>query len=410
MTEAIDNLREKFRSLGLILPDEIQSHFNPLSHNDNIVDLFSGEIIHTGWGDAVIFRNQYPNNYSHGDISFEHNINILNFMKLLKPGFQDLINIEDLVFLDTETSGLAGGTGTFVFLIGFGYFLGGQFQVIQLFMRDPGEEQGLLTAFTELLGGKSNIVTFNGKSFDIPILRTRHMLHGFSFPLQDCFHLDLLHISRFIWKNRLPSRALKDLETEILHLVRSDDEVPGWLVPQIYFDYLRTGDVAPLGGVLYHNRMDIVSLAALFIKIVNLINDPIVETAYGLDLAAIARVYVAAGQAQAAINVYETSLVKGIPAEFQISTILKIANIYKKEQNWIKATPLWEKAVECGSIEACVELSKMNEHHLKDNLKALEWVEKAIELQSKSQIQKISRVEYEITIRSDRIKGKLSRV
>ena len=130
-------------------------------------------------------------------------------------------------------------------------------------MRDPAEEAGMLEALAEFLAPTQALVTFNGKAFDAPLLITRYTLHNIPFPFKDYAHLDLLPLARRLWRDRLPSRALKYLEENVLSAPRTLEEVPGYEIPYLYFDYLRSRDARPLKGVFYHNAMDVVAMAAL---------------------------------------------------------------------------------------------------------------------------------------------------
>ncbi len=169
----------------------------------------------------------------------------------------------DFAFLDTETTGLSGGTGTYAFLVGVARFEDEGLHLAQFFMRDPSEEPGLLAALEEFLAPCQALVTFNGKAFDAPLLLTRYLCHGWQPPFQGLAHVDLLHLARRLWRDRLPSRTLTMLEAHILGAGRSEEDIPGWLIPEMYFTYLQTGDPTPLKSVFYHNAMDVISLVAL---------------------------------------------------------------------------------------------------------------------------------------------------
>src|SRR5262249_23063626 len=171
-------------------------------------------------------------------------------------------DLNEAVFLDTETTGLAGGAGTAAFLIGVGYVPGSRFVVRQYFMRDYHEEGALLEALDQELRRFKRIVTFNGKMFDVPLLDARFRLNRGRFPLTDAPHLDLLHPARRLWKLRLDSCRLQSLEVELLGLRRVGD-ISGDQIPTIYFDWVRRQDARALARVFEQNRQDILSLAAL---------------------------------------------------------------------------------------------------------------------------------------------------
>lgn len=179
------------------------------------------------------------------------------------------------VFIDTETSGLAGGTGTVTFLVGAGYFTDSVaanypadtaprlvFRLEQCFMRDFDDEEPMLQYLDGVFKRAETIVSFNGKTFDIPLLRTRYLFSRIPFRLDSALHYDLIHAVRRIWKLRLNNCSLQNIEREIMGIRRHGD-IPSAEIPQIWFDYLRTRDARTLPGVFYHHKNDILSLVAL---------------------------------------------------------------------------------------------------------------------------------------------------
>jgi tetratricopeptide (TPR) repeat protein len=283
--------------------------------------------------------------------------------------------------LDTETSGLAGGTGTYVFLVGIGFRIEHGFKLAQIFMRDPSQEPALLAAITQILDSFDTIVTFNGRTFDVPLLNTRHVLNGFTSPFSAMSHVDLLPLARRLWRNRLPSRALSSLEIEILGLQRTREEVPGWMIPEIYFDYLRNGDARQLEGVFYHNAMDIVSLAALFNYMADMLEGPLGNPLLpGLDLVALARLYEDLQDWETAILLYERGLDQGLPQDFFIQTLERFAQLYRRQENWEGAVNLWKKAAGHKHLDAYIELAKYYEHQQRDYDQAIQWTQNALEL------------------------------
>lgn len=197
----------------------------------------------------------------------------LRALKLLAPGAVDEIaDPEQWLFLDTETTGLAGGSGTYAFLVGIAWWEGGGLEIEQFFLREYSEERSLLFALRERIAEHPVLVTFNGKSFDWPLLETRYrMSRKFSIP-SPVAHLDFLHPARNLWRLRLGSVRLSELERHILGWHRGADVLSGQ-IPQIYFDYLRGGRAEPLVPVLNHNQMDLRGLAALSSRILSLLND-----------------------------------------------------------------------------------------------------------------------------------------
>jgi uncharacterized protein YprB with RNaseH-like and TPR domain len=378
-----ESLSDKLKALGVNLG--AGNHLKSSRQNLNevpIEQVLSGSDHETIYGKTFQFVQNYPKGYALGNILLGSacNLDMLFVWANKTQSSSSRLEVTDFIFLDAETSGLAGGTGTFAFLLGLGFYSPNGFQVIQLFMRDPSQETALLASLTHYFSRFKGVITFNGKSFDIPLLNGRHILHGLTSPFKDLFHIDLLPLSRRIWHNRLDDRSLKNLEIQILGLTRTQEEVPGWMVPEIYFDYLKTKDARPLSGVFYHNLQDIVSLAALFQYTSEMLLQPFATVdPHCLDLIAIARIYEEAGFFDQAIRIYEHSLKQGLPEEFFIQTLMRYADIFRKQQNWISAIQLWERAAGYNQLTAGVELSKYYEHHAKDYSRALYWAEKSYE-------------------------------
>lgn len=278
------------------------------------------------------------------------------------------------LFLDTETTGLERGTGTLVFLVGMGFWRANRFRLLQFFLPEPIQESAMLSRLAEIVPTFQYIVTFNGKAFDIPILQSRYILNTLRPPFNGLGHLDLLPLARRLWKNRLPSRAMRDLERDILKFSRSQEDIPGWMIPEVYLQYLKTKDPKPLLGVFYHNEMDIVSLAALANYMDDLIHDPPHALhSESPDWIAVGHLYEDLGHTPKAIHLYQHSLEAGLPERFIAPTLMSLAAIYKKEKNWPCAIALWEKAAKKGDVSACIEIAKFYEHQEKNYALSQKW-------------------------------------
>jgi tetratricopeptide (TPR) repeat protein len=288
---------------------------------------------------------------------------------------------QDFVFLDTETSGLSGGTGTYAFMVGAGRFEEGEFHLAQFFMRDPGEEAALLEALADFLAPASVMVTYNGKAFDAPLLKTRYRLHDMPVPFTDLIHLDLLPLARRLWRDRLPSRTLKYIEENVLAAPRSSEEVPGYEIPYLYFDYLRSGDARPLQGVFYHNNMDIIALAAMLNHTNHMLVEPFHESIeHGLDRIALAKLFEDLGQWDQAARLYERGLQESLPEADFGQAVRRLSTLQRRRGDLPAALQLWEKAADAGHIYAHIELAKHHEHRLRDPLIAIQWTRSAREL------------------------------
>ena len=345
-----------------------------------VEEVVAGRFIDTGNSRTFLIEEDFPATYLHGQVG----LRITTVPQTIAEwaGKREIIeqNPEQMVFLDTETSGLAGGTGTFAFLVGVGRYTQHGFHLAQFFMRDPLEEPALLLALEDFLAPCQTIVSFNGKAFDIPLLETRYTLQGWKSPFINLAHVDLLHLARRLWRDRLPSRTLANLEVQILKVGRTDEEIPGWMIPQMYFDYLRSGDARPLKRVFYHNAMDVVSLAALLNHTSSLLEDPLSRQTNDLiDLAAVARLLEDLGHTDRATELYETCLNADLPEDIYHETLHRLSMLHKRNYNYMAAIPLWERAAMQRRIYAFEELAKYYEHHAQDLAQALKWTREALE-------------------------------
>jgi RNase_H superfamily len=265
-------------------------------------------------------------------------------------------NPERWLFLDTETTGLSGGTGTYPFLVGIAWWDAGGLQVEQFFMRDLDEEHSLLLELSERMTERPVLVTFNGKCFDWPLLETRYRMTRKISSSTPSVHLDLLHPARRIWRLRLGSVRLKELERQVLGeggraLEWSrDDDIDSSLIPQMYFDYLRGGPVEPLAGVFHHNQMDLRGLAALTGKILALFDsgNGLPDSAHHgmhdpIDLFGVSRVLLRNGHAARARELHESALRSGLPHPVERLAQRDLAQLAKRELDYIRANSLWEE-------------------------------------------------------------------
>jgi hypothetical protein len=362
----------------------------PAPETDNryeIGSIMTGSVFSTPAGETFVHEEKFPADYHHGQVP----IKLTAPLNVMSAWAADVrlqnLPIESFAFLDTETSGLAGGTGTYAFLVGAGRFINDEFVLQQFFMRDPTEEPALLEGLANFLAPCEALVTFNGKSFDAPLLKTRYTLHQIPVPFKNYAHLDLLSLARRLWRDRLESRALKFLEENILEAPRNSDEVPGYEIPWLYFDYLRTGDARPLKGVFYHNAMDVVAMAALLNHTASMLEDPFHESIeHGLDVIALAKLYEDIGQWETAARLFERGLEKAhstgsgqaLGEEDFWKAVSRLSVLQKRRGNFDEAISLWEKAASEGHIYAFVELAKYYEHKKRDTRSALKWTKSAL--------------------------------
>jgi len=251
-------------------------------------------------------------------------------------------------------------------------------------MRDPIEEPALLAALVEFLQPCRALVTFNGKGFDVPLLTTRYVANNQESPLGDLPHLDLLPLARRLWRDRLPSRSLGYLEQHVLGIARTQEDVPGWLIPDLYFDYLRDGDARPLKDVFYHNAIDILSMVTLLNHMSGLLQNPLRDPpnqgqVHALDLVAMAKLFETLGRVETALLLYERGLSRDLSTEDRLNAIERFSFALKRYGRMRAAIDLWTEAARSGQIYAHVELAKLYEHRERDYAAAQRWTQAAID-------------------------------
>ena len=402
------SLADKLKSLGVKVGTADLPPARPASRLD-VDAVVPGEFRRTRQGDVFVACQRFPLDYLHGRAS----IAIPPLSAMLTDWAADprlaSIPTGSLAFLDTETSGLSGGTGTYAFMVGAGRFVEGGFELAQFFLRDPSEEPALLEGLADFLAPCSALVTFNGKAFDAPILRTRYTLHSIPSPIAEFAHLDLLPLARRLWRDRLPSRTLKFLEESVLSAPRTTEEVPGYEIPWLYFDYLRTRDASPLKGVFYHNAMDVVAMAALLNHMNAMLGDPFSGSVeHGLDFVALGRLYEDLGHWEQAARLYEHGLEHELAeVDFGLA-VRRLSSLQKRRGDLDEAVRWWEQAAEQGHIYAHIELAKYYEHRLRDAQAAIRWAEAARLQASRQEMPAYVRAHWleEIEHRLDRLRRK----
>jgi uncharacterized protein YprB with RNaseH-like and TPR domain len=314
-------------------------------------------------------------------------------------------DLRQAVFLDTETTGLAGGTGTAAFLIGAGWVEGERFVVRQYFMRDYHEEAALLQGLADDLARFSRIVTFNGKIFDVPLLDARFRLARSRFALAEAPHLDLLHPARRLWKARLESCRLQSLEVELLGLRRHGD-IPGDDIPRVYFDWVRRRDARLLARVFEHNRQDIVSLAALAVLACRWVEEGQAEDPR--DVFSLARVLERARLFERSDEEYRRTVALGA-GKLRGPALLRLGSRAKRAGDFERAAELWEEAGEAGEPEGWRELAMHHEHRTRDLEAALGAVERGMGLVSKDRDARSWHLQESFRHRRDRLRRKQAR-
>lgn len=373
------DLRERLRRLGVVRGARLlpPSPRRPVA----IESVLPGRFYETPAGRCWLARTDYPAGYAHGRLPLQSFMALpVNILAVIS-GDPSLATVppSQALFLDTETTGLSGGTGTMAFLVGLGFFEGDRFVVLQAFLRDPGDEPALIHFLDEFLPRFRWLVTFNGRGFDVPILQNRFVLARRPFPLDGVPHLDLLPIARRLWRERLVSCALTALERDILGVVRDQADIPSGVIPLVYRDYLRTGDAREIPRILYHNRIDILSMPVLAAHLGRVFADPEGEVGLsGEELGVLARWYQEAGWEGEAL--LRAAIRRARPGAGRARWLAELALTVKRRGEWGRSVEWWQQlALEAPDrVGPVVELAKVYEWHLSRPALALGWAREAL--------------------------------
>ncbi len=353
---SLDELRRVIRRIETARP--------PRPAAEPIERVVDGELLETDEGSVVVVSRAYALTHRHGgEVLGDLRAAPLPLLARAARVDGELGAAEGLLFLDTETTGLAGGTGTYAFLVGVAYLEGTRLVVKQYFMRDFDDEPALLTALEPLLARARAVVTFNGAGFDLPLLETRFVLARRRWPMS-LPHLDLLRPARRVWTGWLADCRLSTLESDVLGLTREDD-VPGAMIPLLYFDYLRSRRAAPLRRVFEHNRSDVLSLVALVSWFGRALagESPVRPE----ELAGLGRLWEPV-DLERGLACYRAALEAGLPESVARWARLRLAWWEKRAARWEAARTLWEAARGHRVFDPrpWEELAKYHEHRARD--------------------------------------------
>jgi uncharacterized protein len=332
-------------------------------------------------------------------------------LELLAPGsWREIADPRRWLFLDTETTGIAGGTGTYPFLVGLAWWDAGGLEVEQLFMRDYSDEHSLLVALAERIAERPVLVTFNGKSFDWPLLETRYRMTRKIRPPVLGAHLDFLHPARNLWRLRVGSTRLAELELKVLGWNRGSD-INSWLIPELYFDYLRGGPPEPLLPIFHHNQKDLRGLAALATRILSLLANPEAQDRDALELYGVSRICERHGDRARARQHYAQSIARELPVETALAARSALARLAKRDGDFALALELWEGILGNSreGLEAYEQLAMYYEHRARQPHRAAALAKQAlVELRGANRLGRIGRAYYRE--RRERFKQRLARL
>jgi len=353
------------------------------SPKDDISKYVTGSFFPTKDGEIFIARHTYDMDHQHGKYSLDDIVDLEGRdLKILSNSSSKIkFELNRTLFLDTETTGLAGGVGTAAFLIGIGYFYENKYIVEQFFMRDYNEEAAMLKLLAEKAANFDTIVTFNGRSFDLPLLETRMILNRIDPALSRLRDVDLLHPARRIWGLRLSDCRLGTLENEVLEFQRAEDDIPGSLIPGIYFDYLQFGNADKLYKVFYHNEKDVVSMVGLLQSEHRYFADPTRQKEIKpLELYQMGKYFERNRDWTMALACLEKAI-PNLRESYRIDSLFRLAMIHKRNGRWTEAVGIWKDLVTEDnpfSLQPFVELAMYYEHKEKNIVTALNYSTNAL--------------------------------
>jgi uncharacterized protein YprB with RNaseH-like and TPR domain len=339
---------------------------------ERVGDMLGGTVAENAFGQCLVVERRYESDRWHGAIRIgDCDLRSGDGLAVLDPGLEmrgrasgpDAVAeaLSRAVFIDLETTGLSGGAGTLAFLVGLGFFDLGAFQVRQFLLTSHAGERALLAAVAECFDDADLIVTYNGKTFDVPVMETRWVFHRMEPALVGIPHFDMLHPARRLWKVRtIESTAgddggcrLSTLERALFGFRRVGD-VPGGEIPGRFFQFLRSGDPRPLEPVLEHNRLDLVSLAAVMSRGLQLARDGHASCRDGAEALALGRVYeraagddAAEGRTQMLARAeacYSKAAESGKP-DVRGEALYRLGLRHRRERRFVEAAAIWREVI-----------------------------------------------------------------
>jgi uncharacterized protein YprB with RNaseH-like and TPR domain len=371
-----------------------------------IEEWMSGEVVETPHGQHFETERLYERHRRHGSMDISNLIELPeDLLGPLSGGEAPAAPVSRWAFLDTETTGLAGGSGTYAFLIGVGRVTPEGFRVRQFFMRDHGEEASLLWRLAEHLAGFDVLITYNGKTYDQPLLETRFRMARARPPFGRLAHLDLLHGARRLWKLRLESCRLVDLENQILGVEREGD-LPGEMIPYVYFEFLRTKQAWRVVPIFHHNAIDLLTTACLAGIVPFAYRQPdAAHFAHGADLVGVARWFVRASENERAVGLMRRAIDLGLPDDLLFRTMWDVAQLERRLGNETGALAVLLDLTASPNpyrIAAFEALAKHYEHRGRDCSRALEMVRSARAIEDSAGLRKRqARIEKRLACKPD---------
>jgi uncharacterized protein YprB with RNaseH-like and TPR domain len=322
------------------------------------------------------------------------------------------LDLSTALFIDLETTGLSGGTGIIPFNIGMGYYRDDKFWVGQYFLGEMAEEERMIQELAEFFKEMDfqSVVTYNGKSFDIPLLETRFILHRQPFQLSGLPHLDFLYPARRLWSHKYESCRLFHLALNVVQAGRTED-IPSAEIPWRYFQYLQTGNYDLIEPILYHNQEDILSLLGVVVVGAHIFSeDPDLCLGDAMDFYGAGKVLANVGDVEKSVQFFQKALDGNLTDEVSIATKKRLSAHFKKHQDWDKAVPIWQEIVSTevvtlAQLSSFRELAMHFEHRLKNYEEAKRIAEEGFVLSTGVS----SYFEKDFSHRLDRLRRKIKR-
>ena len=351
----------------------------PAARYQCLADAVSGEVVMAPAGASCRVTITYPFGHRFGEVRLDPpdpdaSVQVASYMPLECEGETPL---SDLLFVDTETTGL-GGSGAVAFLIGCGSLTPQGFEVRQYLLPDYSDEAAMLEQVLAELHKSRTLVSYNGAAFDLNLIRDRFIVNRVAREVSCTGHFDLLHSARRLFKRRLNDCTLANVEREIFGHFRQND-IPGQLIPSIYFDWLHTDSTERFPAVLEHNRQDILSLYFLLLKVDQVFRTEGAVLDYAEDIYSLSRVYGRRKRPRNVIANFELLEKSSLhPLDNEVIWFHSLA--YKRQGDWSRAVELWRQLVDSPGPEAypaALELAMYFEHQVKDISQALDFALKA---------------------------------
>jgi len=343
----------------------------------HIAELLGGQSREWHGHSYLVIDRTYPPGHRHGAVSVADSAPGQHdgwpALSILAPTADDRRRV---LFIDLETTGLAGGAGTYAFLVGCGWFEGPLFRVRQFLLTAFGAERGLLEEVAGTAGGAGALATYNGKTFDLPLIDMRFLFHRMATPFDGLAHVDMLHPARRLWRHagsddgRATCR-LAAVEEAVLGYVRAGD-VPGFEIPSRYFQFVRSGDPRPLEAVLEHNRLDLLSLALLTARAARLLEEGAAAARTSREALGLGRLYERRGMAGEAHACFARAVDLDGDSSTHAEALYGYGVLCRRERRYLDAADAWRRVLELRGCppriaqDATEALAIHHEHRVRD--------------------------------------------